>query len=106
VLSRVTLAARVKLIDPAIPNDTGVAALDSDYNLYLASTPPAAPWPTEAHALSAQSPLLTPPEFTPPTGSPALDMAEPLNDSWKQPVICPAQPGATAKPDMGAQEAC
>jgi hypothetical protein len=55
VLSRVTLAGRVKLRDPAIPNDTGVAALDSDYNLYLASTPPAAPWPTEPHALSAQS---------------------------------------------------
>jgi hypothetical protein len=104
VLSQVTLAGRVKLIDPAIPNDTGVATLDSDYNLYLASTPPASPWPTEPHAVSAQSPLLAPPEFIPATGSPVIDMAEPLNDSWKQPVICPAQPGA--KPDIGAQEAC
>jgi hypothetical protein len=33
-------------------------------------------------------------------------MAEALNDPWKQPLICPAQAGATAKPDIGAQEAC
>jgi hypothetical protein len=100
VISRAAVAGRAELRNPADPADTGVAVLDTDYNLYLASPTPTTPWPNEPHSRTQSGPLLSPPDFRPVSGSDALDTAEPLGDPWKQPIIC------GAGPDIGAQEAC
>jgi hypothetical protein len=100
IISQAAVPGRVELRNPADPADTGVAVLDTDYNLYLQSPKPTTPWPNEPHARTQSGPLLSPPELRPVPGSDALDTAEPLSDPWKQPIIC------GAGPEIGAKEAC